>query len=85
MFFARKFSNIKEIMYFVILKREWEGMTDMAKVLVLGGTRFFGKRLVEKLLQDNHEVTKAKELGFQFNRVKTNINAVLKYYIEKLR
>ncbi|GAB6432076.1 NAD-dependent epimerase/dehydratase family protein [Bacillus cereus] len=29
----------------------------MKKVLVLGGTRFFGKRLVEALLQDGHDVT----------------------------
>ncbi|KFN04163.1 NAD dependent epimerase/dehydratase family protein [Bacillus clarus] len=29
----------------------------MKKVLVLGGTRFFGKRLIEILLQDGHDVT----------------------------
>lgn len=29
--------------------------------------------------------TKAKELGFRFNWVKTNINDVLQYYIEQLR
>ncbi|WP_459502810.1 NAD-dependent epimerase/dehydratase family protein [Bacillus sp. C1] len=29
----------------------------MKKVLVLGGTRFFGKRLVESLLEAGHEVT----------------------------
>ncbi len=29
----------------------------MANVLVLGGTRFFGKNLVELLLQQGHEVT----------------------------
>ncbi|CAM4077921.1 NAD dependent epimerase/dehydratase family protein [Bacillus mobilis] len=29
----------------------------MKKVLVLGGTRFFGKHLVEALLQDGHDVT----------------------------
>ncbi|KEK25613.1 NAD-dependent epimerase/dehydratase family protein [Bacillus gaemokensis] len=29
----------------------------MEKVLVLGGTRFFGKRLVESLLQAGHDVT----------------------------
>ena len=27
------------------------------KILVIGGTRFFGKRLVENLLQKNHQVT----------------------------
>lgn len=27
------------------------------KILVLGGTRFFGRKLVENLLADNHEVT----------------------------
>lgn len=29
----------------------------MKKILVIGGTRFFGKRLVEKLLQQQHELT----------------------------
>lgn len=29
----------------------------MKKILILGGTRFFGKRLVEKLLQQQQEVT----------------------------
>lgn len=29
----------------------------MKKVLVLGGTRFFGKKLVEALLKENHQVT----------------------------
>ena len=29
----------------------------MAKVLVIGGTRFFGKHLVEKLVQQGHDVT----------------------------
>ncbi len=33
------------------------GMMKLKKVLVLGGTRFFGKRLVEALLQDGHDVT----------------------------
>ncbi|MGR5987610.1 MULTISPECIES: NAD-dependent epimerase/dehydratase family protein [Bacillus] len=32
-------------------------MMKLKKVLVLGGTRFFGKRLVEALLQDGHDVT----------------------------
>ena len=27
------------------------------KILVLGGTRFFGKRAVEKLVDNGHEVT----------------------------
>lgn len=27
------------------------------KILVIGGTRFFGKRLVKKLIESNHEVT----------------------------
>lgn len=29
----------------------------MMKILILGGTRFFGKRLVDQLIQDGHEVT----------------------------
>lgn len=29
----------------------------MKKVLVLGGTRFFGQKLVERLLEENHDVT----------------------------
>ncbi|WP_409300969.1 NAD-dependent epimerase/dehydratase family protein [Peribacillus sp. SCS-155] len=29
----------------------------MAKVLVFGGTRFFGKKLVEKLIHNGHDVT----------------------------
>lgn len=29
----------------------------MKNILILGGTRFFGKRLVERLLEDGHEVT----------------------------
>ena len=29
----------------------------MKKVLVLGGTRFFGRKLVELLLADGHDVT----------------------------
>ena len=29
----------------------------MKKVLVLGGTRFFGRKLVERLLEENHDVT----------------------------
>ena len=29
----------------------------LKKVLVLGGTRFFGKHLVEALLQEEHDVT----------------------------
>lgn len=29
----------------------------MKKILVLGGTRFFGKKLVEQLLKQNHQVT----------------------------
>ncbi|HDR7516170.1 NAD-dependent epimerase/dehydratase family protein [Bacillus mobilis] len=33
------------------------GMMKLKKVLVLGGTRFFGKHLVEALLQDGHDVT----------------------------
>ncbi|KAA0762409.1 NAD-dependent epimerase/dehydratase family protein [Bacillus sp. SH5-2] len=33
------------------------GMMELKKVLVLGGTRFFGKHLVEALLQDGHDVT----------------------------
>lgn len=33
------------------------GMMKMKKVLVLGGTRFFGKHLVEVLLQVGHDVT----------------------------
>lgn len=33
------------------------GMIKLKKVLVLGGTRFFGKHLVETLLQDGHDVT----------------------------
>ncbi len=33
------------------------GMIKLKKVLVLGGTRFFGKHLVEALLQDGHDVT----------------------------
>ncbi|HHK5535520.1 TPA: NAD-dependent epimerase/dehydratase family protein [Bacillus mobilis] len=33
------------------------GMMKLKKVLVLGGTRFFGKNLVEALLQDGHDVT----------------------------
>ncbi|WP_237982822.1 NAD-dependent epimerase/dehydratase family protein [Bacillus thuringiensis] len=32
-------------------------MMKLKKVLVLGGTRFFGKHLVEALLQDGHDVT----------------------------
>lgn len=32
-------------------------MIKLKKVLVLGGTRFFGKHLVEALLQDGHDVT----------------------------
>lgn len=33
------------------------GMMKLKKVLVLGGTRFFGKHLVEYLLQAGHDVT----------------------------
>ncbi|WP_436865675.1 NAD-dependent epimerase/dehydratase family protein [Bacillus fungorum] len=33
------------------------GMMKLKKVLVLGGTRFFGKHLVEALLHDGHDVT----------------------------
>ncbi|WHY29243.1 NAD-dependent epimerase/dehydratase family protein [Bacillus wiedmannii] len=33
------------------------GMMNLKKVLVLGGTRFFGKHLVEALLQAGHDVT----------------------------
>ncbi|MFE7913827.1 NAD-dependent epimerase/dehydratase family protein, partial [Bacillus mobilis] len=33
------------------------GMMKLKSVLVLGGTRFFGKNLVEALLQDEHDVT----------------------------
>ncbi len=33
------------------------GMMKLKKVLVLGGTRFFGKHLVEALLQAGHDVT----------------------------
>ncbi|MFC9447705.1 NAD-dependent epimerase/dehydratase family protein [Bacillus cereus] len=33
------------------------GMMKLKKVLVLGGTRFFGKHLVESLLQGGHDVT----------------------------
>lgn len=33
------------------------GMMKLKKVLVLGGTRFFGKHLVESLLHDGHDVT----------------------------
>lgn len=33
------------------------GMMKLKKVLVLGGTRFFGKHLVEALLQEGHDVT----------------------------
>ena len=33
------------------------GMMKVKKVLVLGGTRFFGKHLVEALLQAGHDVT----------------------------
>lgn len=33
------------------------GMMKLKKVLVLGGTRFFGKHLVEALLQNGHDVT----------------------------
>ncbi|MBE5108131.1 NAD-dependent epimerase/dehydratase family protein [Bacillus thuringiensis] len=33
------------------------GMMKLKKVLVLGGTRFFGKHLVKSLLQDGQEVT----------------------------
>jgi nucleoside-diphosphate-sugar epimerase len=33
------------------------GMMKLKKVLVLGGTRFFGKHLVESLLQAGHDVT----------------------------
>ncbi|MGF9851432.1 NAD-dependent epimerase/dehydratase family protein [Bacillus paramobilis] len=33
------------------------GMMNLKKVLVLGGTRFFGKHLVEVLLQEGHDVT----------------------------
>ena len=29
----------------------------MKKILVLGGTRFFGRKLVELLLEQKHEVT----------------------------
>ena len=29
----------------------------MKKILVLGGNRFFGKKLIELLLEENHEVT----------------------------
>ena len=36
-------------------------MMKVKKVLVLGGTRFFGKHLVEVLLQDGHDVTIATE------------------------
>ena len=32
-------------------------MMKVKKVLVLGGTRFFGKHLVEVLLQAGHDVT----------------------------
>ena len=32
-------------------------MCDMKKILVLGGTRFFGKKLVERLTKAGHEVT----------------------------
>lgn len=32
-------------------------MMKLKKVLVLGGTRFFGKHLVEALLKDGHDVT----------------------------
>lgn len=32
-------------------------MFDMKKILVLGGTRFFGKKLVERLTKAGHEVT----------------------------
>ena len=32
-------------------------MWDMKKILVLGGTRFFGKKLVERLILAGHEVT----------------------------
>lgn len=32
-------------------------MCDMKKILVLGGTRFFGKKLVERLILAGHEVT----------------------------
>lgn len=32
-------------------------MCDMKKILVLGGTRFFGKKLVERLIKAGHEVT----------------------------
>lgn len=53
-------------------------MTDMVKILVLGGTRFFGKRLVEKLLQEKHEVTiatrgvTADEFGNRIKRLIVN-------------
>lgn len=33
------------------------GRTYMKKILILGGTRFFGKRLVELLLEEGHKVT----------------------------
>ena len=29
----------------------------MKKILVLGGTRFFGRKLVERLLKEGHDVT----------------------------
>ncbi|MBJ8095170.1 MULTISPECIES: NAD-dependent epimerase/dehydratase family protein [Bacillus cereus group] len=32
-------------------------MTKVKKVLVLGGTRFFGKQLVEALLKEGHDIT----------------------------
>lgn len=43
-------------MSFVKIK-EKEGAHKMMKILVLGGTRFFGKKTVEILIEKGHEVT----------------------------
>ncbi|MFA9557478.1 NAD-dependent epimerase/dehydratase family protein [Evansella sp. AB-rgal1] len=50
----------------------------MRKVLVLGGTRFFGKRLVQKLIENGDEVTVATRgetgdpFGSAINRIKVD-------------
>lgn len=51
-FYFSVYNNRGSILQFVKT-----GMMKVKKVLVLGGTRFFGKHLVEVLLQAGHDVT----------------------------
>lgn len=61
------------------------------KILVLGGTKFFGVPMIYQLLEDGHKVTVATRgryadhFGDKVNRITLDRTKLLDYYIELVK